>query len=136
MIDSERIEKYLKMSELLKPYDIKTAEDVELLMSMDQISHIRTLNTIGKIVNALIVDAYLEFNEDEIIVVPAYGMDYTSQKTVLEAWNAEKDFQMVGIGQSGYINKRDAEKYGVPGNRIKIQYANKWQVVYIDVASS
>lgn len=59
-----------------------------------------------------------------ITVVPAYGRDYKSQKEVQEAWDANKDFQCVGVFQYGYINKLDRDKYS-PDDQVSVRYANQ-----------
>lgn len=65
-----------------------------------------------------------------IHVSPAYGKDYESEEEVLEAWNAGKDFVMEGF-RNGYINKQDAENFGVPGGEINIRYNKKSEVTVV-----
>lgn len=47
-----------------------------------------------------------------LIVVPAYGSDYTNGLDALEAWRRHKDFRIQDISSKydgAYINARDAE---------------------------
>lgn len=61
-------------------------------------------------------------------VVPAYGVDYTSQAQVKDAWNAHKDFRIVSVGShfGQYINKGDAE-----GTKLMVRYAKLQKVMSI-----
>lgn len=53
-------------------------------------------------------------------VTPAYGRDYKSKKEVLEAWNANKDFQIADMFHGGtYVNKQDVK----PGETISFRYS-------------
>lgn len=65
----------------------------------------------------------------EVTVVPAYGRDYHSREAVLDAWNEDKDFQIVGMqGNGTYINKQDADRYNVA---VKIRYHRKTKSLII-----
>lgn len=48
-----------------------------------------------------------------IRVIPAYGRNYSNSNFVLDDWNANKDFVMLGQANT-YINKSDFKKYGNP----------------------
>ena len=61
-------------------------------------------------------------------VVPAYGRDYKSQKEVQADWAAGKDFQAVGLGGGGYINKQDADRLGV---KVLVRYAKQMKVYQV-----
>jgi hypothetical protein len=64
-------------------------------------------------------------------VVPAYGRDYSSKKEVLSDWENNKDFQICDImsqHDGSYINKQDAENYGV--KQISVRY-NKLRKVMV-----
>lgn len=58
-----------------------------------------------------------------MILIPAYGRDYTSEKAVKADWDANKDFTINDIS-SGYdgrkINKQDAPKgsYSIRYNKL------------------
>jgi len=62
---------------------------------------------------------------------PAYGRDYTTQKAVRADWEAGKDFTMQGLHR-GYINKADAENYGVPEGSIMIRYNRLQKFVIVE----
>lgn len=70
-------------------------------------------------------------NPDFLEVVPSYGRDYKTQKEVLAAWNADKDFTIVTLGPDDgrQINKRDAENGGVYS--ILIRYDRLRKVVAV-----
>jgi len=59
--------------------------------------------------------------------VPAYGRDYRSKKALLADWDAGKDFYIVGLGQSGYINKDDKPD----GVTLNVRYADQTKVCVI-----
>ncbi len=40
-----------------------------------------------------------------LTLIPAYGRDYKSKAAVLADWFADKDFQSIGYGGSGYVNR-------------------------------
>lgn len=70
-----------------------------------------------------------------LTIVPAYGRDYTSQKQVKEAWNANQDFTIQDMSSphnGRYINKSDAEKFS-PGITVNIRYKKLTQVLPIKV---
>lgn len=52
-----------------------------------------------------------------ITATPAYGRDYKSKKSVLEAWESGVDFLASGITGSGYFSNRDTE--GLKGAGIR-----------------
>lgn len=57
---------------------------------------------------------------------PAYGRDYKSKAEVESAWNSNKDFSNHTAGVRGkYINKSDAEAFGIKGVNIRYQNLNK-----------
>ena len=60
-----------------------------------------------------------------ISAVPAYGRDYTSKAAVLADWNANKDFQIMDLRMSGYINREQAAKEGITVN---VRYAKQRKV--------
>ena len=65
-----------------------------------------------------------------LIVVPAYGRDYKSQKEVKEAWAQGKDFiisSMHSEDYGRYVNKEDAPK----GSFINIRFKNNTGLVVI-----
>jgi len=43
-----------------------------------------------------------------VSIIPSYGRDYTSKAKVLEAWNANQDFQIQP--QGCYVNKQQKEQ--------------------------
>lgn len=52
---------------------------------------------------------------------PAYGRDYKSQKEVLEAWNADKDFRVnEGARYGAKTNRRDILNMRAGGEDIKV----------------
>lgn len=53
-------------------------------------------------------------------LVPAYGRDYRSKAAVLADFDADKDFEAVGIGGGGYVNKSQLLKMGV--REVSIRY--------------
>ena len=46
-----------------------------------------------------------------IEVTPAYGRDYTNQKSARADWDADKDFRETATGS--YVNKSGAERLGL-----------------------
>lgn len=63
-------------------------------------------------------------------VAPAYGRDYKSQKAVRADWEADKDFQVVGLNRGGrYINKADADREQVAVT-IRYDQLRKVMVIY------
>jgi hypothetical protein len=57
-----------------------------------------------------------------LIVVPAYGRDYKSQKEVKEAWAQGKDFVIASMHSEDYgryVNKEDAPKKSFVNIRYK-----------------
>jgi hypothetical protein len=55
-------------------------------------------------------------------LVPTYGRDYKSLKTVQLDWDNNKDFKM---NDGRYINKQDAIKFGVNGKTELLVRYNK-----------
>lgn len=65
----------------------------------------------------------------EVTAVPAYGRHLKSKDAVLDSWNKNQDFQIVGMqGNGTYINKQDADRYGVS---VRIRYDKKKKVLTI-----
>lgn len=62
-------------------------------------------------------------------LVPAYGRDYKSKKSVLEDFDADKDFSVADIMSSGYTNKADLVRMGVKSVNIRYQKLTKIMVV-------
>ena len=56
-----------------------------------------------------------------IIVIPAYGKDYKTQKEVKAAFDAGKDFEITDMFHRGgrYVNKRDLPA----GHKLQVRYA-------------
>jgi hypothetical protein len=71
----------------------------------------------------------------QIICTPAYGRDYTNQADLLVDWESGKDFCMANRHRA-YINKQDAENFGVPGGVIKVRYSRKEKFCLIPVDNS
>jgi len=67
---------------------------------------------------------------DTLECTPAYGQDYTTVKSVRDAWNAGKDFVIATFGpdMGRYINKQDADRTGAS---VMLRYARLTKVVYI-----
>lgn len=63
-----------------------------------------------------------------IELIPAYGRDYTNQKSVLADWNANKDFRTASSRQ--LINKDGCKKY-FPNASILIRYSNLEKVMNV-----
>jgi len=63
-----------------------------------------------------------------LVLSPAYGRDYKSQKAVKEDWEANKDFiiQSIGPHMGRYINKRDAA-----GEKVQIRYQNLTKAIVL-----
>lgn len=57
--------------------------------------------------------------------IPAYGRDYTSKAAVLADWKANKDFQIMDLRMSGYINREQAAKENITVN---VRYAKQRKV--------
>ena len=66
-----------------------------------------------------------------LTVSAAYGRDFKSKKEILNYWNSNRDFQNLGIQQTGYINKQDAKKYKV--GFLNVRYKNLMNIAVIDV---
>ncbi len=62
-------------------------------------------------------------------LIPAYGRDYKSKKSVLEDFDTDKDFSVADIGSSGYTNKADLLRMGVKSVNIRYQKLTKIMVV-------
>ena len=65
-----------------------------------------------------------------LIVVPAYGRDYKSQKEVKEAWAQGKDFIIASPfaeDYGRYVNKEDAPK----GSYVNIRFKKGTNLVVI-----
>lgn len=61
-----------------------------------------------------------------IEVMPAYGRDYTNQKSVREDWEAGKDFQETSTRR--YVNKQDADNMGL---KVIIRYSKLMKVMNV-----
>tara|TARA_B100000242_G_C42865804_1_gene401853 strand:- start:115 stop:345 length:231 start_codon:yes stop_codon:yes gene_type:complete len=62
----------------------------------------------------------------------AYSTDFKSKKEILEHYNSNKDFQNLGIFETGYINKQDAKKYKV--GFLNVRYKNLKNIAIINVS--
>jgi hypothetical protein len=62
-----------------------------------------------------------------VAAAPAYGRDYQTEAQVRAAWAAGNDFRC--IGRSAYINKEDADRYGV---LVGLMFDNGMQSVLIE----
>lgn len=60
-----------------------------------------------------------------VSAIPAYGRDYKSKAEVLADWKANRDFLVVDLRQSGYINREQAVKEGLTVN---VRYAKQRKV--------
>lgn len=60
----------------------------------------------------------------EMTVTPAYGKDYKTADDVFAAWMRNKDFYIMTPGYPSYLNKEDAEIYGLPNDIVRIRYSN------------
>ena len=63
-----------------------------------------------------------------LVLSPAYGRDYTSQKEVKEAWDSDKDFiiESVGPHMGRYVNKPQMN-----GEQVQIRYNRKQKVMIL-----
>ena len=68
--------------------------------------------------------------EKYITVRPAYGVKLNSQKAVREHFEADKDFEVMDVFYAGgrYVNKADAEKYGL---KLEIRYGKNGEKVTV-----
>ncbi len=68
---------------------------------------------------------------DTLEVTPAYGVDYTSQAAVKQAWADGKDFliETVGPDWHRYINRQDAERE--PSTTVMVRYAGLMKVMVV-----
>lgn len=65
-----------------------------------------------------------------LIVVPAYGRDYTNAPAVIKDWNEERDFLIMDISSKydgKYINKQQT----AVGDEIKIRYSRRERFVFV-----
>jgi hypothetical protein len=67
-----------------------------------------------------------------LTLVPAYGRDYKSKAAVIADWEADKDFEAVGITGSGYINR--AQAIGDKITEVTIRYKRLTQLVIVKVS--
>lgn len=51
-----------------------------------------------------------------VTVVGAYGREYKTLKEMQKDWDENRDFYMSDLLRGSYINKSDAEKFGVRVN--------------------
>jgi hypothetical protein len=70
-------------------------------------------------------------NDWEITVIPAYGKEYNTSDEAFDAWMSDKDFYIMTPGYPSYINKSDAERFGVPKNTIRIRFKNKTELLIV-----
>lgn len=56
----------------------------------------------------------------QILVVGAYGRDYTSLAKAKADWNDDRDFSMVNSNQK--INKSDADRFAGSGTEVWLRY--------------
>ena len=61
-----------------------------------------------------------------LTVTPGYGRDYKSAQDAKSDWAAGKDFVIANPGYPTYINKQDAERYGV---KVYLRYDSLRKVV-------
>ena len=61
-----------------------------------------------------------------LTVTPGYGRDYKSAKAAKADWAAGKDFVIANPGNATYINKQDADRYGV---KVYLRYDSLRKVV-------
>lgn len=59
-------------------------------------------------------------------VVPAYGRDYTNQKSARADWEAGKDFWVAGSMTA--VSKREAEEHGL---KVIIRYGRLMKVMSV-----
>lgn len=71
-----------------------------------------------------------------ITVVPAYGRDYKTRKEVLADWEADKDFLVQNMTESGYINRSQAQQQLKPGDTINIRYKGLREILPIKIKAS
>lgn len=64
-------------------------------------------------------------------LIPAFGRDYKSKKEVQADFDANKDFQAVGIDGSGYVNKSQLLELKV--STVNIRYKQNRNVTVIKV---
>jgi len=67
-----------------------------------------------------------------LTVVPAYGREYKSAAALLADWEADKDFAVMGLMGSGYINRSDAIASGV--SEVTARYQRQRKLVVIKVS--
>ena len=67
-----------------------------------------------------------------LVVVPAYGRDYTTAHAARAAWSENRDFRIVSLSDHGrYVNKSDVLKYGQHLRGIEIRFNRRFDVVVI-----
>ena len=66
-----------------------------------------------------------------LTVSAAYGRDFKNKKEILNYWNENRDFQNLGIFETGYINKQDAKRFKV--GYLNVRYKNLMNIAVIDV---
>lgn len=71
----------------------------------------------------------METSNWELTVIPAYGRDYDTAEEAFADWMNDKDFYICTPGHPSYINKSDAEKYGVVNNTVRIRFNNKTEIL-------
>ena len=64
-----------------------------------------------------------------LTLVPAYGRDYKSKKAMLADFDAGKDFQVTGIGGSGYTTRDELTNMG--HTEVHIRYKRLTQVAVV-----
>jgi len=65
-----------------------------------------------------------------VVCVPAYGRKLNTIKEIVEHWDADKDFRIVGINTGGgtYVNKRDALKNELT---LEVRYGKQYEKLHI-----
>lgn len=66
-----------------------------------------------------------------ITVIGAYAHDYATSKEVMLAWMVGKDFYITTPGHPSYINREDAERYGVPENIIRFRFKGRQELLIL-----
>lgn len=70
---------------------------------------------------------------ERLIVVAAYR-DYKTAEEVLKAWNEDKDFLIRDVSckdDGRYVNRLDAENYGLQKTTFYIRYKRKEEIAVI-----
>lgn len=66
---------------------------------------------------------------NSLTLVPAYGRDYKSKATLMEDWEAGKDFMAVHMRSSGYTSVRDVPAFKEDGyTHLHFRYAKQSKI--------